>query len=493
MKHLITLLLLLNLANFATAQGKPDSIYSEVLQEKRLLNVILPPEYKPGLKEKYDVVYILDEGNIEIFSQVHRYTKGMGFIPEVIVVGVINVDRTRDFTPTVMKRMPESGGADKFISFFKQELIPYINKTYPTNGQNILYGHSLGGLFAIYTMLKDPTIFSTYLAAEPSLWYDSQYTNKLAIEKLTTFSQPDQNLFISSTKENIKMMGISTMDSILEITPLNNLTHKTVIYENEHHGSVHLKTMYEGLKFVYDGYNLQGKNIDHHPMNGIVLKNKPYTIQVNTSFPEFRYTTNGIEPTSASPKIEKVNSFTGPMKLIIKSFSEGKYEKTVTGNFVLEKPPVPVAKPKGYISGGLSYTYYEGAWKILPEFKTLKPIKSGIAGKDFNLTKLPSKNHFGLVLEGMLEIQKEGYYVLSIASDDGSKLYFSDKLIIDNDGFHGSQSSHSFLMPLKKGFYPVKLEYFQSTGGADIKLKYILPGESKPVDIPLDRLYNAPH
>ena len=251
--------------------------------------------------------------------------------------------------------------------------------------------------------------------------------------------------------------------------------------------------MYDGLKLVYDGYQSANQPIEFHPMNGIVLKNKPYRIQTAGNLPELRYTTDGNPPTSSSLKMEKVNTFSGPMKLMIKSTPKGKakYEKITTGNFVSERAPSPLAKPADFKSGGLSYSYYEGEWDSLPNFKTLKPIKSGVADKDFNFSKLPSKNNFGLVFEGMLEVKEEGYYVIGVSSDDGARLYLKDKLLINHDGLHGSQSPHTFLIPLKKGFYPVKLEYFQKGGGSDLKLNYILPESEKAVDVPSELLYNA--
>jgi hypothetical protein len=91
----------------------------------------------------------------------------------------------------------------------------------------------------------------------------------------------------------------------------------------------------------------------------------------------------------------------------------------------------------------------------------------------------------------MLEIKEEGYYLLGVASDDGGKLYLKDKLIINNDGLHDAENPHSFLIPLKKGFYPVRLEYFQKGGGSDLKLKYVVPGDNKPIDIPAEALYSA--
>ncbi|HEX8377108.1 MAG TPA: alpha/beta hydrolase-fold protein [Pedobacter sp.] len=491
MKLLITLFLLVNLSNFASAQDKSDSVYSEVLKEKRLLKVILPPDYKPGSQKKYDVAYILDgETTVDIFSQVQAYAKGMGFMPNIIMVGLTNVDRTRDFTPTVMKRNPTSGGADKFISFLKQELIPYINKTYLSSGQNILYGHSLGGLVAVHAMLTEPALFSSYVAAEPSLWYDNGSTNKLAIEKFKTLSQPGLTLFISSTNSGMKRMGITTMDSILKIHAPQTLTHKIVGYDGEHHGSVHLKTIYDALKFIYTGFNLPGKNIEYHPMNGIVLKNKPYIINVKTNFPEFRYTTNGTPPTSASPKIEKINTFTGPVQLTIKSFSTAKFEKTVTGNFVLGEALAPVTKSDKFKSGGLSYSYYEGLWDSLPNYNTLKLVKTGIADKDFNFSKLPTQYNYALAYKGLIEIKKEGYYLFSVGADDGAKLYLKDKLIINDDRPHHAGGPGSFLIPLKKGFYPIRLEFFQRGGDARLRFKYMVPGEKELIDIPSELLYN---
>ncbi len=90
----------------------------------------------------------------------------------------------------------------------------------------------------------------------------------------------------------------------------------------------------------------------------------------------------------------------------------------------------------------------------------------------------------------MLEIKKDGYYMLLVSSDDGVKLFLKDKLLINHDGLHGSESPHSFLIPLKKGLYPVSLEYFQKGGGADLRLRYLVPGEKEPIEIPSELLYH---
>ena len=128
----------------ASDAGRLDSLNSEVLKEKRLIEVFVPPGYKPGDTNKYDVLYVLDGGNWNtgLIKHIQHYLEGEGYIPPAIIVSVLNKDRNRDLTPTHMDNWKTSGGADKFLGFIKNELIPYVNKTYPSNGNNTLWGHS---------------------------------------------------------------------------------------------------------------------------------------------------------------------------------------------------------------------------------------------------------------------------------------------------------------------------------------------------------------
>jgi hypothetical protein len=68
-------------------------------------------------------------------------------------------------------------------------------------------------------------------------------------------------------------------------------------------------------------------------------------------------------------------------------------------------------------------------------------------------------------------------------------LYLGDQLLIAYDGTHGSGNPKSYLVPLEKGFYPVRLEYFQQGGGAHLMLLYVPPGEEQPQPIPFDLRY----
>jgi predicted alpha/beta superfamily hydrolase len=493
----------LTLLTNATAQdlpGKRDVLYSETLKEERVVQVFLPENYKPGSVEKYDVLYILDgESHARALPAlniaIQHFTLGETFLPPTIMVAVINTNRERDFTPTHISGLAVSGGSDKFLAFLKNELIPHINKSYPTNGNNILFGHSLSGLFSMYALLKEPQLFNSYLAADPSFWWDNNYITKLASDKLSTSLQSGKSLFITGREgKELEQMGIPGMDSVLKSKAPKGLNWKVAVYPDETHGSIRLKSVYDGLKFFYDGYAIPG--VEFHPMNGIVLKDKPYQVYYfGAPQPQsVYYTTDGSDPTSSSQKMELVNGLTNNAIVSAKSLDrKDRFNKPTVGEFKIGEPFTASAKPENAKSGGFRYSYYEGEWDALPDFGKLKPIKSGIANKDFSVDKLPRQTNFACLIEGYIEIQKDGYYIFVLDSDDGSKLFLGDNLLIAYDGLHGSGKPKTYMVPLKKGFYPIRMEYFQKGGGALLKLDYVVPDEEKPrpISVPFELQYSS--
>ena len=132
-----------------------DSVYSEILKEERGFHVVLPAKYDPQSPEKYETIYVMDaEWSTRIASNIYEFLS-IDFMPQSIVIGVNNTPsgkenmRERDFTPTRPDGNPNAGGADKFLSFIKNELVPYINRKYKSSGVNTYCGSSLGGLFGM--------------------------------------------------------------------------------------------------------------------------------------------------------------------------------------------------------------------------------------------------------------------------------------------------------------------------------------------------------
>jgi predicted alpha/beta superfamily hydrolase len=142
------------------------------------LHIMLPAGYKAADK-KYPVVYLMDsQWDFSLVTGLYGQYYYDGFIPELIIVGVTwggehpNYDslRIRDYSPTKVElvtispeifgmmslsssiRMPQSGGADQFLAFMKQELFPFIESNYKADSKNrTLMGCSAGGCFTMYT------------------------------------------------------------------------------------------------------------------------------------------------------------------------------------------------------------------------------------------------------------------------------------------------------------------------------------------------------
>lgn len=81
--------------------------------------------------------------------------------------------RKLDFTPAFGRTPGTTGGADAFIDILRSELIPYAEAhlSLETSGRG-LAGHSYGGLFAAYTLAREPDLFDRYLIMSPALWFD---------------------------------------------------------------------------------------------------------------------------------------------------------------------------------------------------------------------------------------------------------------------------------------------------------------------------------
>jgi len=182
--------------------GKRDSINSTILKEKRCFQVVLPAGYKPESGKKYDVIYVLDgDWNTKLLSEVEQLLADEGRIPHSIIIGILNTDRDRDLLPTHNAGNRTSGGADQFLNFMKNELIPYINKTYPSDGENTLFGHSFGGVFVTYALLTEPQLFDSYIAADPSYWWDDNVMLKMVPSKLPSLAVPDRILNVRAERE----------------------------------------------------------------------------------------------------------------------------------------------------------------------------------------------------------------------------------------------------------------------------------------------------
>ncbi len=161
--------------------GKSYSIPSTVLGETRVVDIQLPAGYAANPNRRYPVLVVLDgEFEFPIAAAMARFYASVTHLPPLIVVGVRNTDRTRDLTTAPapgFAKPPEvetAGGADRFLRFLSDELLPYVDRQYRTVPMRVLVGHSLGGLFALHALATRPALFTGYLIMEPAAWWNNQ-------------------------------------------------------------------------------------------------------------------------------------------------------------------------------------------------------------------------------------------------------------------------------------------------------------------------------
>ncbi len=149
--------------------GNEIVLKSEILNEDRTIYVHCP---SGNQNTKYPVLYHLDgDYNFKMTTGIIDFLMKNEIIPEMIVVGIGNLDRTRDMTPVKDPTFRNSGGAEKFYKFINNEVIPYVEQSFPVSDTKILSGHSLGGLFTLYSFLTDYKRFEYYIAVSPSIQF----------------------------------------------------------------------------------------------------------------------------------------------------------------------------------------------------------------------------------------------------------------------------------------------------------------------------------
>ena len=186
---------------------------SRVLGESRVIDVALPVGYERDTAQRYPVLVVLDgEFEHEIAASIARFYASMSQLPPLIVVGVRNTDRNHDFTPAPAAGFatpPEAqraGGADTFLSFMSDELVPWIDRSYRTAPLHVLVGHSLGGLFALHAIAHRPELFTGFLIMEPSAWWNDGAEWRAAQASLGTPAARRARVMLVNTER----MGVDT-------------------------------------------------------------------------------------------------------------------------------------------------------------------------------------------------------------------------------------------------------------------------------------------
>jgi len=264
--------------SFAQSEvGQQFTLHSEVMGEDRDYWVSLPASYQDTVysPQSYPVLYITDgvaylrsvSGIVHFMSSEDVYTFQ---IPELIVVGLVHPNRTRDLIPTHSlvgqdgqenPAFAETGGGEKFLQFIHDELIPHIDESYRTLPFRILMGHSTGGLLALHDLVGDRNGFQAHIAIDPSLWWDDRATlektrrrmadgwgKKSLVYISAAYPKPVEGYDVAGHFEAIKAFG-----ALMAEDP-DQVISRYEYFPDEEHDTVALPSFSKGLQFVFEGY-----------------------------------------------------------------------------------------------------------------------------------------------------------------------------------------------------------------------------------------------
>jgi glucose/arabinose dehydrogenase len=141
--------------------------------------------------------------------------------------------------------------------------------------------------------------------------------------------------------------------------------------------------------------------------------------------------------------------------------------------------------PAGTVAG-LKYDYYEGSWNTLPNFSGLSPLKTGTV-TNFSLTPRNRSDNFAFRFTGYVQVPANGLYTFYTSSDDGSKLYIGNTLVVNNDGLHAARERAGTIR-LRAGKHAITVTFFDNTGSEALGVSYAGPGITKRA-IPASALF----
>ncbi len=275
-----SLFLLCGLVGYAqvpsASYGEVLTINSEVLGEEREIWVYKNEFYDTGAGS-YPVLYLLDgESHFGHVCAMVDYLSSALRIPQFIVVGIPNVDRIRDFTPwhslvgldgrTDSILFQNTGGGDNFLSFLKDELIPFIDANYRTEPYRILEGHSLGAMFATYVLSKHPSLFNDFILISAGFYGKGTQSLGLLNEFLSN-ARVTNSIFLSVGSEPRIEPGV---DSLMQVLLANgeNIEWQFRKYESDDHASVVYPSMHDGIRFLNSEWWIDMNDPDHLPSYG---------------------------------------------------------------------------------------------------------------------------------------------------------------------------------------------------------------------------------
>jgi hexosaminidase len=188
-----------------------------------------------------------------------------------------------------------------------------------------------------------------------------------------------------------------------------------------------------------------------------------------------RYTTDGSDPTADSPAYAASFSLpvsdTGTVVTARVFLNNGRTSPPRAARFTRGYLRAAEAVDGSRLAPGLAMRYYEGRARRVADLDTLTLVRNTVAAT-VGVPRFARAEHWGVRLTGYVRVPADGVWTFRLTSDDGSRLWIGDQLLIDGDGPHTAEL-RSGAAALRAGWHPIRVDYFQAGGGRALSLRVL--------------------
>lgn len=429
------------------------TLYSDILGEERTVAVSLPAGYEDSSKQ-YPVIYMLDAeyasfawsiGLVHYLSAYH--------IPEMIVVGVFNKNRNRDMWSYRIEGLANTkdDGAQNFMRFFAEELIPFVDQNYRTTSYRALYGRSAAGHFVTYCLLAHPDLFDAYLTSSPVIGFSNDQLLRQAEDFFRTRASLAKSFFIyyGDTDYNSVVKRIPVLERIIRENTPDGFTWGVKRVAGRHGPP---ESLYELLLMLFSDWTPVGRPVIT-PCQGEMLQGDSITVHISGVLDPLFYTLDGNEPTRNSLRYTDPIVIHESTVLQAKAIRGGLQEgRTVTAQYTIidkNRPAYTVTDAKN----GLKYAYVEKQSFNRPD-QILEPaMKSGIV-PSVDIVVRERDQFYLLQFEGFIKIPVSGKYRFSVFSN-ATTIFIDDELFSSDHGLLPTEKVQE--MCLEAGYHTVRI------------------------------------
>lgn len=226
--------------------------------ETREFWVSLPDGYGETAR-RFPVVYMMD-GDFNFNSGTIgglRHAAQLGELPEFIVVGIKNTNRSKDVFPeevTYPDGSKDGGRANQYLDFIREELIPHVEKTYRTESYRVLYGTSNTGFTAVHALFRNPATANAYVAASATLSVPSFLKERE--ELVRGFKGGKRQLALVMGEHDLPTvirLNAALKETIDSLAPAGLACRLAVVRNAEH---VPANSLIEGLRDLFVGWKV---------------------------------------------------------------------------------------------------------------------------------------------------------------------------------------------------------------------------------------------